>query len=52
MNSIPPALATELAKLLDAKKLDSIAAQDGDSYVGALYFAGTQLLVVGSALAR
>jgi hypothetical protein len=40
-------LAAELCKLLDAQKLDSIAArQAGDQYVGALYFAGTQLLVV------
>ena len=41
------ALAAELCKLLDAHKLDSVAArQAGDQYVGALYFAGTQLLVV------
>jgi hypothetical protein len=40
-------LAAELCKLLDAQKLDSIAArQAGDQYVGALYFSGTQLLVV------
>ena len=40
-------LATELAKLLDARKLDSIAAKvSGDEYVGALYFPGSQLLVV------
>src|SRR6185503_20611537 len=40
-------LAAELCKLLEAKKLDSIAArQSGDQYVGALYFAGAQLLVV------
>jgi hypothetical protein len=40
-------LAAELCKLLDAQKLDSIAArQSGDQYVGALYFAGAQLLVV------
>lgn len=40
-------LAEELCRLLDAQKLDSIAArQMGDQYVGALYFAGTQLLVV------
>jgi hypothetical protein len=40
-------LAAELCKLLDANKLDSIAArQVGDQYVGALYFSGTQLLVV------
>ena len=42
------ALAAELARLLDEKKLDSVAAQqDADLYVGALYFPGTQLLVVG-----
>ena len=40
-------LAAELCKLLDDHKLDSIAAkQTDDQYVGALYFAGTQLLVV------
>lgn len=40
-------LATELVKLLDAGKLDSIAANiKGDQYVGALYFPGSQLLVV------
>jgi hypothetical protein len=43
-------LATELAKLLDARKLDSIAARGGapDEYIGALYFPGSQLLVVGA----
>ena len=40
-------LAGELVKLLDARKLDSVAAKiQGDEYVGALYFAGSQLLVV------
>ena len=40
-------LAGELVKLLDSKKVDSIAAKmDGDQYVGALYFPGSQLLVV------
>ena len=40
-------LAAELCKLLEAQKLDSIAArQAGDQYVGALYFSGAQLLVV------
>lgn len=40
-------LATELARLLDEMKLDSVAAQQGaDHYVGALYFPGSQLLVV------
>lgn len=38
-------LATQLAKLLDDAKLDSIAAKSADVYVGALYFPG-QLLVV------
>ncbi len=41
------ALAAELCKLLEQNKLDSIAAQESENqYVGALYFAGTQLLVV------
>ena len=40
-------LAAELVKLLDALKLDAVAAKiDGDQYVGALYFPGSQLLVV------
>jgi hypothetical protein len=40
-------LAAELAKLLDALKLDAVAAKiQGDQYVGALYFPGSQLLVV------
>ena len=40
-------LATELAKLLDTLKIDSVAARlDGDQYAGALYFPGSQLLVV------
>jgi len=40
-------LTGELVKLLDAMKLDSIAAKvQGDEYVGALYFPGSQLLVV------
>jgi hypothetical protein len=40
--------AAELARLLNDAKLDSIAAQHGseDQFVGALYFPGTQLLVV------
>lgn len=44
------ALATELARLLDEQKLDSIAARRGtsDEFVGALYFPGTQLLVVNA----
>ena len=43
------ALALELAKLLDTMKVDSIAAHhpaSPDQYVGALYFPGSQLLVV------
>jgi hypothetical protein len=43
------ALAAELAKLLDQMKVDSIAARHPaapDQYVGALYFPGSQLLVV------
>lgn len=40
-------LATELVKLLDSMKLDSVAAKLGaDQYAGALYFPGSQLLVV------
>ena len=43
-------LAAELAKLLDARKQDAIAARGAapDEYVGALYFPGSQLLVVGA----
>lgn len=43
-------LASELAQLLDARKLDSIAARGAapDEYIGALYFPGSQLLVVGA----
>jgi hypothetical protein len=43
-------LASELAKLLDSRKLDSIAARGAapDEYVGCLYFPGSQLLVVGA----
>ncbi|MBI4885735.1 MAG: hypothetical protein HY824_01460 [Acidobacteria bacterium] len=40
-------LAGELVKLLESMKLDSAAAKlGGDQYVGALYFPGSQLLVV------
>ena len=40
-------LAAEAAKLLDAAKLGAVAAKiGGDEYVGALYFAGSQMLVV------
>lgn len=43
------ALAAELAKLMDQMKADSLAAPHPaapDQYVGALYFPGSQLLVV------
>lgn len=43
------ALAAELGRLLDQMKADSIAAKvpsSKDQYVGALYFPGSQLLVV------
>lgn len=40
-------LAAELRKLLDAQKMDSIGAKIGtDQFIGALYFPGSQLLVV------
>jgi hypothetical protein len=44
------ALATELARLLDEKKIDTIAAKvtAPDQYTAAMYFPGTQLLVVGA----
>ena len=43
------ALAGELTKLLDQMKLDAVAAKAGtDNYVAALYFQGSQLLVVGA----
>src|SRR5262245_57736571 len=43
-------LATELAKLLDSRRLDSIATRGAapDEFIGALYFPGSQLLVVGA----
>jgi hypothetical protein len=46
-----PALAHQLAQLLDAKKLDSVAAADPQNlgtYVAALYYPGAQLLVVSA----
>ena len=46
-----PELAKQLAQLLDEKKLDSIAAADAQNagvFVAALYFQGTQLLVVSA----
>jgi hypothetical protein len=44
------ALVKELTALLDAAKLDSIAAREAqpDAYVAALYYPGTMLIVVGS----
>jgi hypothetical protein len=43
------AVAGELTKLLDQMKLDAVAAKAGtDQYVAALYFQGSQLLVVGA----
>ena len=45
------ALAKELCQILDAKKLSAVAAKDAgdpDSYVAAMYFSGSQLLVVGA----
>ncbi|MFB3854529.1 MAG: hypothetical protein ACE148_11980 [Vicinamibacterales bacterium] len=44
-------LARELASILDQRKLDAIAAKDPaqeDFYYAALYFPGSQLLVVGA----
>jgi hypothetical protein len=44
-------LAKQLAQLLDQKKLDAVAAPDGENaggYVAALYFPGTQLIVVSA----
>ena len=45
------ALAKELGQTLDAKKLSAIAARDASEpefYVAAMYFSGSQLLVVGA----
>ena len=44
------ALAVELVKLLDQRKLDSVAAKVAapDQYAAVLYFPGSQLLVVGA----
>ncbi|RPJ76939.1 MAG: hypothetical protein EHM24_01135 [Acidobacteria bacterium] len=45
------ALVKELSQLMDQAKLDAIAARDpaaNDGFVAALYFPGTQLLVVGA----
>jgi hypothetical protein len=46
--STSASLAVQLAKLLDEQKLDSIAVRAADDFVGALYFPGTQLLVVSA----
>jgi hypothetical protein len=46
-----PELARQLAQLLDAKKLESIAAPDTQhpgTYLAVLYFPGTQLLAVSA----
>ena len=46
-----PGVVKELTQLLDSKKLDSIAAADPTTpgtYVGALYFPGSQLLLVSA----
>jgi hypothetical protein len=40
------ALAAELTALMDQMKLDSVAARSADHFVGALYFPGSQLLVI------
>lgn len=45
------ALATQLAQLLDAQKLDTIAARAADQYVGAIYIPGAELLVVSGKIA-
>ncbi len=44
------ALASELVKMLDAMKLDAVAANRGanDEFVGAMYFPGSQLLVINA----
>jgi hypothetical protein len=43
------AVAAELTRLLDDMKLDAVAARHGaDQFVAALYFPGSQLLVVGA----
>ena len=39
-------LAAELTQLMGSKNLDSIATSDADTYVGALYVPGAQLIVV------
>ena len=44
--SASAAAVGELVKLLDQMKLDSVAAAHNDGFVAALYFPGSQLLVV------
>ena len=39
-------LVAELVKMLDAQKLETVAAAHTDGFVGAYYLAGSQLLVV------
>ena len=47
--STSAAVASELTRALDEMKLDAIAARHGtDEFVAALYFSGSQLLVVGA----
>ena len=48
---VSAALAKELAQVMDAKKLMTIAAKDSadiEGFVAAMYFTGSQLLVVGA----
>lgn len=45
------ALAMQLTQLLDAQKLDTIAAKTADQYVGAIYIPGAELLVVSGKIA-
>ena len=44
-------LAGEFKQMLDTMKLNSFAAKHADSYVGALYMPGIQLLVVSGKFA-
>lgn len=44
------ALAQELTQLLEARQLTNVAAPNGDTYVGAYYIPGRQLLVVSGKL--
>jgi hypothetical protein len=50
-NSLSAAAAAKLTALLDARKLDAVATRDPDqpgNFVAALYFSGSQLLVVSA----